>query len=69
MFHFRLIMNSSKATNQTLNFLIAKMCHQPYLWMDAHAVPCTMCVGVCGACTLKALAECRPRFESETAGL
>lgn len=69
MFHSRLIMNSPKAANQTLNFLIAKMCHQPWLWMDAHAVLCTVCVGVYGACTLQALVESRPRFEQKTAVL
>lgn len=58
-----------KATNQILSFLIAKMCHQPYLWMDAHAVPCTACVGVYGACTLEAHAGCRPRLKQETAVL
>lgn len=58
-----------KATNQILSFLIAKMCHQPYLWMDAHAVPCTACVGVYGACTLEAHAGCRPRLKQETAAL
>lgn len=58
-----------KATNQILNFLIAKMCHQPYLWMGAHAVACKMRLSVDGACTLKAHAGCRPRFKQETAVL
>lgn len=65
--HVSFLINNELPQSHKPDFLIAKMCHQLYLWMDAHAVLCT--VGVYGACTLKALAECRPRFEQETAVL
>lgn len=43
------------------------MCHQAYVWLDAHAVPRSVCVGVDGAGTLEAPWWRRPRLEQETA--